>query len=391
MRVTEQERAFLHELHSIKKDPLGKRVIHFCISNSPAKTDVSRRMESAKHFISKSFSRSPYCKVFPAHNGDLFVAYSHVTVSEVVGVCAKVEKLFLEGEPMAARNPYGEYGFYKIADATKELDVVFHAFKAIIADGAPQEAQALKKPMSAENLNFLSEKLRSIDLRHCIFNQPVYFVGDKVPSIEFLEFFVSVKQIEDNFLPDISLTGSPWLFQALKEDLDRATLRTMAREIPEYRHKAFSVNLTLATASSRDFIQFYEALPGRLSGRIVIEVHKTDVLQHMNLYRQVRQQTQNMGLKLCIDGVDWRDFQMLNLGRMTPDFVKINWCDSLLSPAEEDLSHLVSGLKGLNGHSQAVMTRCDNPKAFVVAKGLGIKYVQGRLADQFFKSGMQLQ
>lgn len=391
MRVTEQERAFLHELHAIKKDPLGKRVIHFCVSAIDPPADLSRRLESAKHFIAKSFSRSPYCKVFPAHNGDLFVAYSHVTVSEVVGVCAKVEKLFLEGEPLSSRNAYGEYAFYKLADATKELDVVFHAFKAIIADGSPPEAQALKKPMSAENLNFLSEKLRSIDLRHCIFNQPVYFVGDKVPSIEFLEFFVSAKQIEENFLPDISLTGSPWLFQALKEDLDRATLRTMAREIPEYRHKAFSVNLTLHTAASRDFIQFYESLPGRLAGRIVVEVHKTDVLHHMNLYRQVRRQTQSMGLKLCIDGIDWRDFQMLHLGRMGPDFVKINWCDSMLSPAEEDLAGLVAGLKGLNGHGHAVMCRCDNPKAFVVAKGLGIKYVQGRLADQFFKTGMQLQ
>jgi len=201
MRVTEHERAFLHELHAIKKDPLGKRVIHFCVSSIAAPADLSRRVESAKHFITKSFSRSPYCKVFPAHNGDLFVAYSHVTVSEVVGVCAKVEKLFLDGEPVKGRNAYGEYSFYKLADATKELDVVFHAFKAIIADGSPQEAQVLKKPMSVENLNFLSEKLRSIDLRHCIFNQPVYFVGEKVPSIEFLEFFVSAKQIEENFLP----------------------------------------------------------------------------------------------------------------------------------------------------------------------------------------------
>ena len=391
MRVTEIERAFLHELHAIKKDPLGKRVIHFCVSAAPSLPDQSRRVESAKHFIAKSFSRSPYCKVFPAHNGDLFVTYSHVTVSEVLGVCAKVEKLFLDDEPVTSRNPYGEYAFYKIADASKDLDQVFQSFKAIIADGKPEVAKALKKPMSAENLNFLSEKLRNLDLRHCIFNQPVYFIGEQVPSIEFLEFFVSIKQIEDNFLPDISLTGSPWLFHALKEDLDRATLRTMAREIPEYRHKAFSVNLTLATASSKEFAQFNESLPGRLAGRIVIEVHKTDVVQHLDLYREVRKATEKMGLKLCVDGLEWRDFHLLNLGRLHPDFVKIGWCESMLSPDQEDLHALVGGLKSLSGGGQAVLTRCDNPKAFPFAKGLGIKYVQGRLADQFFKSGMKLQ
>lgn len=391
MRVTESERAFLHELHAIKKDPLGKRVIHFCVSAAPDRTDQGRRIESAKNFIAKSFARSPYCKVFSGHNGDLFVTYSHVTVSEVLGVCAKVEKLFLDDEPVTARNPYGEYAFYKIADASKELDVVFKVFKVLIADGKPEAAKVLKKPMSAENLHFLSEKLRNLDLRNCIFNQPVYFIGEQVPSIEFLEFFVSVKQLEENFLPDVSVTGSPWLFQALKEDLDRATLRTMAREIPEYRHKAFSVNLTLATASSKDFTQFNESLPGRLAGRIVVEVHKTDVVQHLALYRDVRRLTEKMGLKLCIDGLEWRDFHLLNLGRLNPDFVKIGWCESMLAPSADDLQALVAGLKALGGQGQAVLTRCDNPKAFPFAKGLGIKYVQGRLADQFFKSGMKLQ
>lgn len=390
MRVTEMERAFLHELHAIKKDPLGKRVIHFCVSAGPAQADQTRRIESAKHFIGKSFARSPYCKVFVAHNGDLFVAYSHVTVSEVLGMCAKVEKLFLDDETFNRRNAYGEYSFYKIADATKDLDVVFHAFKAIIAD-QPEAARALKKPMNAENLHHLSEKIRNLDLRHCIFNQPVYFIGEQVPSIEFLEFFVSTKQIEENFLPEASLTGSPWLFHALKEDLDRATLRTMAKEIPEYRHKAFSVNLTLATASSKEFEQFNNALPGRLAGRIVIEVHKTDVVQHMDLYRDVRKSTAKMGLKLCIDGLEWQDFDMLSLTRLQPDFVKIGWSDTMLAPSAEALQALVGGLKGLNGHGQAVLSRCDNPKAFPFARGLGIRYVQGRLADQFFKTGMKLQ
>lgn len=391
MRVTEMERAFLHELHAIKKDPLGKRVIHFCVSAGPTQTDQTRRIESAKNYISKSFARSPYCKVFSAHNGDLFVAYSHVTVSEVLGVCAKVEKLFLDDEPFSQRNPYGEYSFYKIADATKDLEAVFHAFKAIIAVSQPEGARVLKKPMSAENLHHLSEKIRNLDLRHCIFNQPVYFIGEQVPSIEFLEFFVSTKQIEENFLPEASLTGSPWLFNALKEDLDRATLRTMAKEIPEYRHKAFSVNLTLATASSKDFEQFNSSLPGRLAGRIVIEVHKTDVVQHMDVYREVRKSTEKMGLKLCIDGLEWQDFDMLSLGRLRPDFVKIGWSDSMLAPSAEGLQALVGGLKGLNGHGQAVLSRCDNPKAFPFARGLGIRYVQGRLADQFFKTGMKLQ
>lgn len=389
MRVTDSERAFLHELHSVKKSPLGKRLIHFCVSMVPPAKDVSRRLESAKNFIKKSFERSPYCQVFQASNFDLFVAYSHIPVSEVLGVCSRVEKLFCE-EPVTARNPYNEYAFYKVADAVKELDLVFTAFKGIISYGQQQGDGAVKRPMAPEHLTFLSEKLRTTDLRHCIFNQPVYFIGNKVPSIEFLEFYVASKQIESVFLPEVSLSGSPWLFHALSEDYDRATLRALVKEIAEYRHKAFSINVSLPTILSRDFADFYEKLPTKLAGKIVLEIHKTDLVQNFALTRDVKELVRQKGLKLCIDGLEWRDFEVLNLTRLAPDFVKVIWHNDLLSAGHEDLAVLVRGKAGLPESCELIMSRCDSPKAFPFARTLGVKYVQGRLADQFFKTGMAL-
>lgn len=390
MRVTESERAFLHELHAVKKDPLGKRLIHFCVSMAPAANDVSRRLESAKTFIKKSFERSPYCQVFQASNTDLFVAYSHIPVSEVLTVCSRVEKLFCE-EPVAVRNPYNEYGFYKVADAVKDLDKVFAAFKVIIAHSHDnKDSAAGKRPMTPEHVSFLSDKLRTTDLRHCIFNQPVYFIGNKVPSIEFLEFYVASKQIESVLLPDVSLSGSPWLFHALAEDYDRATLRAVAEEIPDYRHKAFSVNVSLSTILSRDFAEFYDKLPTKLAGKIVLEIHKTDLIQHFSMVRDVKELARQKGLKLCVDGLEWRDFEVLDFKRLAPDFVKVIWHNDLLSAAHDDLAVLVRGKAALPEKCELIVSRCDSPKAFPFARTMGVKYVQGRLADQFFKTGMEL-
>lgn len=389
MRVTDSERKFLHELHAIKKDPLGKRIIHFFVSQAPRNGDMFRKTESAKAFVRKAFARSPYVEVFTAHNGDIFVTYSHVTVSEVLQTCSRIEKLFCDDNVVGARNAYNEYAFYKVADAVKDLDKVFHVVKAIIADAQPAEAKVGKKAMTPENLSFLSEKLRNADLRHCIFNQPVYFIGDKVPSIEFLEFFVSSNQIESNFLPETSLTGNPWLFNALKEDFDRATLRTLAKEIAEYRHKSFSVNVSLSTLLGRDFADFYESLPTRLAGRIVLEVHKTDLVQNFALVADVKALCEEKGLRLCIDGLDWRDFQVLCLNRLKPHFVKVIWHADLLAAPPEQLAHFVEAVKA-HETSEIVLSRCDNARAFPFAKTLGIRYVQGKLADQFFKNGMEL-
>lgn len=388
MRVTESERAFLHELHAVKKDPLGKRIIHFFVSLAPRPDEGHNRIESAKAFLKKAFAKSPYCEVFHAHNGDIFVTYSHVSISDVLAACTKVEKLFCESAVLSARNAYSEYGFFKVADAVKDIDKVFTAFKAIITLAQPEPDRFSKRPMTPENLSFLSEKLRSADLRSCIFNQPVYFIGGKVPSIEFLEFYISTQQIESVFLPDTSITGNVWLFQALKDDFDRATLRTVAKEITEYRHKSFSVNVGLATIMDREFADFCDALPSRLSGRIVLEVHKTDLVHNFGIMKDVRELTAERGMKICIDGVDWRDFEVLCLERMKPHFIKVVWHDDLLCAAPDDLGHFVNAVKA-HETSQIVLSRCDNPKAFPLARTLGVRFVQGRLADQLFKTGME--
>lgn len=392
MLVTESERALLHEMQKIKKDPLGKRIIHLCASQVEKGADPKvNALGKAKALLQKSFSNSPYYKLFHANNGDLFVAYSHVTISDVLEVCSQLEKIFLGEGTFNTRNPYGEYAFFKICDAGTEYDKVMVAIRAIIAaaQGSGQDNEPVKN-MMPEHLPMLSEVLRTKDMRSCIFNQPVYFVGERVPSIEFLEFSVSTKQIQLRFMPDVNLQGNPWLFHALRDDFDVATLRGIGSEIAEYRHKGFSLNLSLNTALGREFRNFYDQLPTRMVGRIVAEIHKTDMVQNMGAMRELRKLADARGFKIAIDGVDWHDFEVLSFKRLRPDFVKLSWNCDLVSLPEADLRILVEGIHGLGEGTQVVLCRCDDPRAFLVARGLRIRYVQGRLADHYFRTGDEM-
>ena len=389
MRVTESERLFLHELHAVRKDPLGKRIIHFFVSLAPQVPDLAKRIEWASQYVKKSFAMSPYVEVFVASNNDIFVTYSHISVSAVLAVCARIEKAFLDDGVVAVRNAYNEYAFYKVADAVKDLEKVFTAFKTIIAQAQPEPERFTKRPLAPEALAQLGEQLRNADPRNCIFNQPVYFIGEKVPTIEYLEFFVSAQMIENTFLPDTSLTADPWLFNSIKEHFDRAVFKVVAREVPEYRHKSFGINVSLPMVLSRDFADFYGSLPSRLAGRIVVEVHKTDLVQHFGLYRDVMALAAEKGLKISIDGVEWGDFEVLCFGRLKPNFIKVTWNNDMLSASEDQLKMFIDAIKAHEG-SEVILSRCDNPRAFPLARALGIRYVQGRLADQFFKTGMQL-
>lgn len=389
MRVTASEREFLHELHAVRKDPLGKRLIHFFVSLGPQSGDMAKKTDGAKQFIKKSFAKSPYCEVFSLSNGDICVAYSHIGVSEVLGVCAKVEKVFLEDSVVSQRNAYNEYAFYKICDAVKDLDKVFAIFKAIIAQNQPEPEKFSKRPLTPVELVFLGEKLRTADLRNAIFNQPVYFIAEKVPSIEFLEFFISIPTIEESFLPETNLMANPWLFNSLREAFDRAILRTISSEISDYRHKGFSINLSLPTIFSRDFTDFYEALPTKLAGRIVLEIEKIDLVQNFSLFLDAVELAEEKGIKLCVDGMEWQDFDILSFGRVHPHYIKVIWHNDLLTAGDKALANLVDAVKH-HDRSEIILTRCENPKAFPVAKAMGIRFVQGKLADQFFKSGMML-
>ncbi len=392
MRVTESERAMLHELHAIKKDPHGKRLIHFFVSLAPPlpPADMARKVKTAKALIKNGFSRTHYCEVFSARNGDIFVTYSHVSISEVLAICNQLEQMFCGDNGSSVRNSYNEYAFYKVADALSDLDKIFSTFKAIITEVGSTGTQVSKRLMTPEDLSQLSEKLRFSDVRHCIFNQPIYFIGKKVPSIEFLEFYVSIQQVETHLLPGVSLSGNPWLFHALCEDLDRATLRAVGREIADYRHKAFSVNVGLNTVLSKEFADFYGLLPSKLAGKIVLEVNKTDLVQNLPKMKDARSLADEKGLKICIDGMSWYDFEIMNLNRLSPHFIKVGWNNDLLAAGQAEITPLVEARKHLPEGCELILTRCDDPRAFVFARTLGVRYVQGRLADQYFKTGMEL-
>jgi EAL domain-containing protein (putative c-di-GMP-specific phosphodiesterase class I) len=388
MQVTDSERALLHELHNVKKDPLGKRIIHFSVSLAPQNGDMARKIDGAKQFVKKSFAKSPYAEVFNTDNGDIFVTYSHITVSEVLGVCAKVERLFCDDTVISQRNAWNEFAFYKVCDAVKDLDKTFAVLKGILARAQAEPDAFSKRPMTPENLSFLMERLRTADVRNCIFNQPIYAIDHKVPSIEFLEFYISSQEIEAMLLPEVSLSAHPWLFHALGQEFDRILLKVMSREIGTYRHKSFSLNIALGTVLGREFTEFCESLPTKLAGKIVVEVHKTDLVQNYSLWKDVRSLLDARGLKICVDGLDWHDFDVLNVGRLRPDFIKVMWGNDLLTAQQGDLAAFIDAVKA-HDQSEIVLARCDNPKAFPFAKTLGIRYVQGKLADQFFKSKME--
>ncbi|MDR3437765.1 EAL domain-containing protein [Telmatospirillum sp.] len=376
------DRALLHELTRLRKAPQGLRAVHVLSSVVASRRRFEKEADAADRVILSVLLSGGYHKIFHLSNGDIVFIYSQVPTSTIVALCTALEtSLFVGVQPH--KNVYGDYGNYKIFDLSHDIGGVIDGVRSMLST-EPKVVNA-KQPISIKQMEYVSSQIRGTDIRFIIFNQPIYNVTHEKTSIEFLEFYTSIKKLEQLYVPDRSIAANPWLFNLIKRELDAAVMRAIIDEIPSYRHKAFSLNLLVDSFMSDGFREFVGSLPVKLGGRIFVELEKTDLIQHSDFLTDIFQRSKVMRVPLCIDGVSHHDAQMLRMSRMKSDFIKLKWNPEILKSSTEDLEALIGDLK--SSSARVILTRCDTPSALQFAKSAGIHFIQGHLADEYFRTG----
>lgn len=384
--LTGADRALLVELARLRKSPQGVRAVHILSSVVASRQKFGKEAEAANQVILSVLVTGAYHKVFNLSNGDIVFLYSQVTTSAIVSLCTALEtSLFVGVQPQ--KNVYGDFGNYKIFDLSHDINNVIEGIRLTLS--SERKVIGAKRPIDVKHMEYVNAQIRGSNIRSIVFNQPVYNITHLKPSIEFLEFYTSIQKLEQWFVPDRSISGNPWLFNLIKRELDAAVMRAISSEIPSYRHKAFSLNLQVDSFMSDGFREFIGSLPVKLAGRIYVEIEKTDLIQHSDFLVNIYQRAASMHVPLCIDGVSHHDVELLSLSRVKCDFVKLKWTPDILKLADEVLEMLIGDLKASS--ARVILTRCDTPNSLSFARSAGIGFIQGYLADEFFKSGEILQ
>lgn len=379
------DRELLQELARLRKAPQGMRAVHLLSSVVASRRKFDRELDAANKVIHSVLVTGSYQRVFNLSNGDIVFLYSQVTTSAVIALCTALEtSLFAGVEPH--KNVYGDFGNYKIFDLARDLNNVIDGIRSVLS--SERKIVVSKQPISSRHLETITEKLRGSDIRSIVFNQPVYNITHQKPSIEFLEFYTSISKLEQHYTPDRSISANPWFFNLIKRELDGAVMRSISSEIPNYRHKAFSLNLLVDSFMSDGFREFIGTFPVKLGGRIYVELEKTDLVQHSEILTDIFERSCNMRVPLCIDGVSRHDVQLLRLVDLKCHFVKMKWDPEIPKLDEAEQDALINELKPL-AH-RIVLTRCDTVKSLGFARAVGIRFIQGHLADEFFRTGENL-
>ncbi len=376
-------------LHVVEVEPAGKRIVHFHVAKlAPARAEA-RKIRKAVDFIRDSIERLGSGDVTIAPNRDIVCWMQGIKLANIISICRKIENYFCGDDEFTERNYYGDVYFYTVIDAGMELGK-FRAFAVSMIDFATTavKSEAPKELISIENFSQIVDIVRHSNMSAFVFNQPIYNITHPKTSIEFIEFYVGMRNFEDTLCPQYSIMGDSWLFNRLTEEFDRAVLRHMHLEMASYRHKAFSLNLNLKSVFSKEFALFAEGISAAQGGRVILEINKLSMLNDWGLFAEVYALARQKGFKVCIDGLDLADVCNLKLANLNFDFAKMKWSASAFSN-RQSVERAVRTLCDIDP-GKVILHMCDSEAAFAFAKAIGIRFVQGRLADKYFKNAFPI-
>jgi EAL domain-containing protein (putative c-di-GMP-specific phosphodiesterase class I) len=202
-------------------------------------------------------------------------------------------------------------------------------------------------------------------------------------SIEFFEFFLSVGDLQRTIASNINIFGDRWLFQDLSRTMDLRMLETVVRAPHARECKTLSLNLNLETIATPAFATFLERAPKEQ--KIIIEVQAIDVLANIRNYFEVQDVMAGLGHALLIDGLNPATLQMLDVGRLQPDYAKIMWAPEFIDLLNPDSNKSAMAMIKEIGAEKIVLARCDSQSAMGWGLKSGIRVFQGHFLDSFGK------
>ena len=383
----EQFRIYLHA--PLKAEaPLTVRQLKLSALDAFSRTDntlatLIRNFNEALH---------PEGKAFGFRNDDVFIVYSpKINENQIKALLIKTGLYFSADSKI--ENPEALQRTFVLPAEKDALNYEVSRIESTIpsrSDAASEKSAAHKRfvlpPVAAEQgkkqltpaeLARISKALVNTDFSNMIRRQFVCIVLDDIaPSPMFEEVFVSIADLGETILPDVSLTATPWLFQDLTETLDKCVLTTVSRHDDGAFYRDFSLNLNVSSILSEDFKSFDKGIRENMKASVVLELQPIDIVSDFSMYVRARDFAQSLGYKICIDGVSALNLPFIDREKLGADFVKLTWQADLpdLLTQDEKLKEKILSI----GSNRTILCRVDDEKALNFAKESKITLLQGR-------------
>lgn len=129
--------------------------------------------------------------------------------------------------------------------------------------------------------------------------------------------------------PGYNMTADKWLFQHLARVLDARMLALMPRQDYQPMLKNASLNLSLATLLTQEFLDFDRATNNKDRGPLAVELPAIDFFSEPEDFAFARDFLKERGYKIILDQVKHQLLPLLDRDQLNVDLIKIVWSPAL--------------------------------------------------------------
>ena len=378
-------------LQSSSKELQGMRLVHLHLGLLE-KVDLSDTT-SIQRALADLASNSAHVQMFDMSNGDVIMLYKGLKFSSVDEVCRKIEANLLSKSKMTGINPYKEQSLFSILELSLNFVHVIRYCESLAKSDSSSLAAADAKPaITPEELAKIDKSLRMFDLSPFLFNQAVIDIkDDSEKNKEYYELYISIKELQTRLSPDYDLLANRWLFNHFTSSLDRSLLRSLNHGLEFMGSESIGINMNLSTALSADFQKFDERLPAAYRGKVVLEINKSDLFEHLHLYRELLDFAHTREYRICLDGLDEFWVTQFDLDALGCHYAKVFWSNSYITlEPEQERAFLDKIAAAREGQCKLILARCSTVTGLLYANKNGIDLVQGHAVDAVLRKGMRI-
>lgn len=333
-------------------------------------------------------------KTFFMQNDDFLAVYDKSKDDDVSSLLVKIAFLFYEEENVKSNPDLQKSGvavFYDVeTEYTSLAKKVENSFGGETIKVTPlfveqnsfgRALQENKKIFTTEMLSKVQKIISISDFSSFIRRQAVCaIIGKSAPQRIFEEVFVEVEDVRDSLLPGVNIKSNPWLNLVLTETLNKRVLEVISRHDDGDLSGNFSVNISVSSILSDEFIQFDDSISGVMRSTIILELKLEDIFSDINAYILAKTFAKARGYKICVDAINVDKLKYINRQKLDCDLMKIEWHPSLIDIFGKD-EHFMD-YQNKAERAKIILCNVDGPEAVEAGNNLGINLYQGRYVQK---------
>lgn len=253
---------------------------------------------------------------------------------------------------------------------------------------APQNQQMPRRPeadrenSNPNNHSRLYDSIKNLDVSALIRRQPICaVVGKADPVPVFTEIYVSIADLQRLVMPKVEIASDRWLFQYTTSVLDRRVLNLLP-QLETSLEGTTSININVTSVLAPEFLEFDSRIRAQTRKTIMWELQLVDIMSDLTAYLFARDFLRDRGYRLCLDGLSWLTFPLVDRAALGIDLVKVGWQAEILDDINDARRAAFQSAVQRTGIDRVILCRVDSQEAIDWGSKFGISLYQGRLIEQ---------